>query len=123
PRPGTQSFADLVAALPSLDPGAASDYGRAFYQARPAVRSIPSRDSILVVLGDARTNRRDPQSWAFEEIASRCRRVIWLNPEPRDQWDTGDSVMHEYMAHCDVACEVRDLEGLALGVREILRGL
>jgi len=123
PRRGAAGFADLLAALPGLNLAAPSDYGRVFFQARRLLDRSGSRDTVLVVLGDARTNYRDPLAWAFEETASRCRRVIWLDPEPRRLWDTADSVLSAYLPACDVLCEARDLAGLARGVREILRGL
>ena len=110
-----------VAAAPNA--AAPSDYGAAFFQARQRLARTGGRDTVLVVLGDARTNRRDPLPWAFEEIALRCRRVLWLNPEPREAWDADDAVMSAYLPSCDVACEVRDLAGLAAGVHEILRSL
>ena len=116
-------FAEIVSGLADLDPGAPSDYGRAFFHARERLARSGGRDTVLVILGDARSNRTDPLTWAFEEIASRCRRVIWLNPEPRSLWDTGDSIMSEYLPACDVVCEARDLAGLARGVREMLRSL
>ncbi len=123
PRVGTPAFTDLLAGLPGLNPDAPSDYGRAFFEARQYLARAGGRDAVLVVLGDARTNRMDPLPWAFEEIAVRCRRVLWLNPEPRAKWDEDDAVMSAYLPYCDLACEVRDLEGLATGVREILRSL
>lgn len=123
---GPVSFGRFVDSLTELDPLAPSDYGRAFYQAATSRRGLLGdcrRDTLLVVLGDARTNGRDPQAWAFERIASRCRRVIWLDPEPEALWDTGDSVLSEYLPYCDLVCETRDLEGLADGVAAILRDL
>jgi uncharacterized protein with von Willebrand factor type A (vWA) domain len=123
PHGGAPSFADLLEDLPGLNPASPSDYGRAFFQARPVLARSGGRDTVLVILGDARTNRRDPLAWAFDELASRCRRVIWLNPEPRRLWNSGDSVMESYLPSCDVVCEARDLEGLARGVREIVRNL
>ena len=123
---GPASMARLLASVPGLDLGAPSDYGRAFYQAahsRHAPVRARRRDTILVVLGDARGNYRDPQAWAFEDLAARCRRVIWLNPEPAERWDTGDSVLAEYLPSCDVVCEARDLAGLARGVSELVKAL
>ena len=35
------------------------------------------------------------------DIAERARAVHWLNPESRRYWDTGDSVMSTFAAHCD----------------------
>lgn len=120
---GERAFAELLESLPGLNPAAPSDYGRAFFHARVPISRATGRDTVLVILGDARNNRADPLAWTFEEIAGRCRRVIWLNPEPRDQWEAGDAVMSAYLPYCDVACEVTDLDALAAGVREILRSL
>jgi uncharacterized protein with von Willebrand factor type A (vWA) domain len=124
-RPG-EAIAGLLDRVPGLDPRAASDYGRAFYQAaraRQGLRAAAGRDSIMVVLGDARGNWTDPQAWAFEQLAQACRRVIWLVPEPAARWDTGDSALSEYLPWCDVVCEASDLDGLARGVAEIVRSL
>ncbi|MGH9869251.1 MAG: VWA domain-containing protein, partial [Candidatus Polarisedimenticolia bacterium] len=120
-------WAAFLEGLPDLDPRAASDYGRAFHQAFGAmgsrgVRAL-RRDTILVVLGDARSNQRDPLAWVFEDMAARCRRVIWLDPEPAELWGTGDSALAAYLPACDVVCEARDLEGIARGVAEIARAL
>src|SRR5262249_35257181 len=116
-------FREILKASPDLDLGAPSDYGRVFFQARSVVAPSSGAGTVRVGLGDARSNGREPLVWAFEEIASRCRRVIWLNPEAHALWDTGDSVMAAYLPSCDVVCEARDLRGLARGVREILRSL
>ena len=121
----------LIESLPGLNLKAPSDYGNAFYQAarsgegarRAGPIGRPGRDAVLVVLGDARSNFGDPQGWAFEDLASRCRRVIWLNPEPTSLWNTGDSVLGQYAGSCDLLCEARDLDGIARGVAEIVRSL
>jgi uncharacterized protein with von Willebrand factor type A (vWA) domain len=113
------SFAGILDGIAGLDPNAASDYGRTFWALRSGPLRSPGRDSVLVVLGDGRANRFDPLCWAFEELASRARRVIWLVPEARDRWGTGDSALPGYLPFCDVAVEARDLEGLAHGVREL----
>ena len=125
-RTGTLSFERFLDTVEGLDPRAPSDYGRAFHQAafsrRQGVRTS-RRDTLLVVLGDGRNNRRDPQEWAFEELARRCRRVIWIDPEPEHRWETGDSDLAAYLPFCDVICETRDLDGLARGLGEIVRNL
>lgn len=122
PEPAA-SFKELLKSIPDLNAGAPSDYGRVFFQALPLLSRSSGRDTLLVVLGDARSNYRDPLVWAFEDLAARCRRVIWMNPEAHRLWSTADSVIERYLPACDVVCEARDLEGLARGVREILRSL
>ncbi len=126
PRRDPASIRELITSIGELDAGAPSDYGSAFYQAAHAPRGRVARtgpDTILVVMGDARSNFRDPQSWAFDDLATRCRRVIWLNPEPASLWNTGDSVLSEYLPSCDVVCEATDPDGMARGVGEIIRSL
>lgn len=118
-----RSYAEVIGSIPDLNPDAASDYGRVFYAlASGPLRSL-ARDSLLLVLGDGRTNVYDPLPWAFEEIASRARRVLWLVPEPRTRWGTGDSSLPRYLASCDVVVETTDLEGLERGVRELLASI
>ncbi len=38
--------------------------------------------------------------------------MYWLNPEPRDYWGSGDSIVGEYAAHCDDVVECRTLRQL-----------
>lgn len=89
-----------------------SDYGHAlgvFWEKYE--QAVGSRTSVLV-LGDARSNYHASGSWVLEKLHGKARRVFWLNPEPRSYWDTGDSVMREYLPHCDGVHEVRTLRQL-----------
>ena len=56
--------------------------------------------ATVIVLGDARTNGRDPRADIFAQIAARAGRTFWLNPEPRLYWNYGDSVIAAYEQHC-----------------------
>lgn len=122
-RRSNRAFSDVVGSLEGIDPNAPSDYGRAFYALGSGPLRALGRDSVLVLLGDGRTNRFDPLPWAFEEIAQRARRVLWLVPEARARWGTGDSALPRYLPFCDVAVETTDLQGLAHGVRELLASM
>ena len=55
----------------------------------------------------------------FRDLAGRARRLYWLNPEPRAEWDTTDSIMSLYGAACDRVFEVRTLRQLTACVDEI----
>ena len=55
----------------------------------------------MIVLGDARTNGRDPRADVFAQIADKAGRTFWLNPEPRLYWNYGDSVIAAYERHCE----------------------
>ncbi len=89
-----------------------SDYGHALTEFhRRWGDQVTSRSSIIV-LGDARNNYHASQSWVLEDLQARARHVFWLNPEPRDYWGSGDSIVGEYAAHCDDVVECRTLRQL-----------
>ena len=50
----------------------------------------------MIVLGDARTNGRDPRADIFARVAERAGRTFWLNPEPKLYWNYGDCVISAY---------------------------
>ena len=52
--------------------------------------------ATVIVLGDARTNGRDPRADIFARVAERAGRTFWLNPEPKLYWNYGDSVISAY---------------------------
>ncbi|MEV0378701.1 VWA domain-containing protein [Nonomuraea sp. NPDC050643] len=52
----------------------------------------------LLILGDARSNYQPPALDVLRSLASRSRHAYWLNPEPKPQWDTGDSLASDYGA-------------------------
>ena len=89
-----------------------SDYGHALTEFhRRWGDQVTSRSSIMV-LGDARNNYHASASWVLEDLQARARHVYWLNPEPRDYWGSGDSIVGEYAAHCDDVVECRTLRQL-----------
>ncbi|MGH9018189.1 MAG: vWA domain-containing protein, partial [Acidimicrobiales bacterium] len=96
-----------------------SDYGHALtvFWERWGDEITP-RTSVLL-LGDARNNYHATQSWVVQEIRHRARHVFWLNPEPRNYWNTGDSVVGEYGVHCDRVFECRNLRQLERFVSEL----
>ncbi|HWH11351.1 MAG TPA: VWA domain-containing protein [Solirubrobacteraceae bacterium] len=77
-----------------------TDYGRVWREFADRVADDLHPRATVIVLGDARTNGRDPCVEAFAAIAARAGRTFWLNPEPRLYWGYGDSVMFAYAAHC-----------------------
>jgi uncharacterized protein with von Willebrand factor type A (vWA) domain len=89
-----------------------SDYGHALTEFhRRWGDQVTARSSVLL-LGDARNNYHASQSWVVEDLQRRARHVYWLNPEPRDYWGSGDSIVGEYAAHCDEVVECRTLRQL-----------
>ncbi|CAA9475193.1 MAG: hypothetical protein AVDCRST_MAG67-350 [uncultured Solirubrobacteraceae bacterium] len=77
-----------------------TDYGRVWSEFRALVEDDLHPRATVIVLGDARTNGRDPRADIFGQIAARAGRTFWLNPEPRLYWNYGDSVIATYEQHC-----------------------
>ena len=77
-----------------------TDYGRVWSEFRTLVEDDLHPRATVIVLGDARTNGRDPRADIFAQIAERAGRTFWLNPEPRLYWNYGDSVIDAYAGHC-----------------------
>jgi hypothetical protein len=92
-----------------IDYNAATDYGRTLREFRQHYLDILNRQTTLIIIGDGRCNYTDPQEGILAEMRSRCRRLIWLNPEARQFWYTGDSEMRVFEAVCD---EVRPCQNL-----------
>ncbi|HLI32834.1 MAG TPA: VWA domain-containing protein [Solirubrobacteraceae bacterium] len=77
-----------------------TDYGRVWSQLRTMIEDDLDRRCTLIILGDARSNGRDPGSADFARLAAHAGRTFWLNPEPRLYWNYGDSVMASYEPYC-----------------------
>ena len=114
---------DLIFAGDVLDVDADSDYGAAFGRFREEYPDIVTRRTTVVILGDGRGNGHDANTEAFEEIASRCKQLIWLTPERRHMWRLGRCDLPRYAEFCDRVDVVRDLDGLDRATDDILAGL
>ncbi len=82
-----------------------TDYGRVWREFYAEVADDLHPRATVIVLGDARTNGREPHAEIFAEVADRAGRMFWLNPEPKLYWNYGDSVMSAYEEHCTAAFE------------------
>lgn len=93
-----------------------TDYGHAFARLEALITDKLDRRSSMLILGDARSNLRDPRTRALASLARRLRQVLWLNPEPPEQWGEGDSLMRQYGPFCrrvDRCARLADLERFA----------
>jgi len=91
-----------------------SDYGnvlRRFWH-RYGYADLDPRATVIIT-GDARNNYRPSGLDALHLIHERARKVFWLNPEPRRDWNTTDSIMDPYAGSCHGVFEARNLRQLA----------
>ncbi|WP_327350362.1 vWA domain-containing protein [Streptomyces sp. NBC_01304] len=98
-----------------------SDYGAALGEFVERYEGALGPRTSVFVLGDARTNHRDPNVAAVRRIGRTARRVHWLNPESRSEWDTGDSAAGAYadvveMHECRTVRQLSALVGRLLPV-------
>lgn len=77
-----------------------TDYGRAMHDLQTLAARDINRKSVLVFLGDARSNHFPSRADLFRSMAKQAGQTWWLTPETQDRWETGDCVLHEYAPHC-----------------------
>jgi len=77
-----------------------TDYGRVWSELLELIGDDLHPRATVIVLGDARTNGRDPRAELFGQVVARAGRSFWLNPEPRLYWNYGDSVIAAYEQFC-----------------------
>jgi len=96
-----------------------SDYGNALGSfAERFAESLTVRSSLLI-LGDARTNYRDPNLTVLRRLTGVAKHAYWLNPEPQSQWGSGDSAALDYAAVIAMH-ECRTADQLAAVVSRLL---
>jgi uncharacterized protein with von Willebrand factor type A (vWA) domain len=99
---------------------ARSDFGEVFKQFCERYLQDVGYRTYIMVIGDARNNYNDPCIWALEKMRDRAKGIIWLNPETKPFWDTGDSVMGDYIPFCKEARVCRTLKDLEETVSSLL---
>ena len=97
-----------------------SNYGRALRAFEQRLGKSLDRRTTVVLLGDGRTNYHDASPEVISRIRERVRSVIWLCPEPRSSWASGDSAMARYAKECSVVLEVACARDLEIAARRIL---
>lgn len=75
-----------------------SDYGHSLETFTENWPTVVGPKTTLLILGDGRTNYRNPGLPTLAALVKRARHAYWLNPEPRRQWGSGDSAADDYAA-------------------------
>lgn len=89
-----------------------TDYGVAMRDLRSNVLKDIDNKTTVIMLGDARNNGGRSEAQIWQQVYRQAKRVIWLNPETKARWNSGDSVMSEYAPYCsrvETANSLRDL--------------
>jgi hypothetical protein len=120
---GRHSLDDAIALTLRQYGGGSTDYGQAFADFRKHCLDELDRRATVIILGDARNNFGDARTDVLKEIYERARRVMWLNPEARAMWNTGDSEMRHYAPYCHNVEECGTLAQLERFVSRLLRSV
>jgi uncharacterized protein with von Willebrand factor type A (vWA) domain len=97
-----------------------SNYGNAFADFEAGWMDHVTSKTTVIVLGDARGNRTDPRTDIVNRLSQRAKRIIWLNPESRYAWGTGDSDMDRYAPFCSLVTECSTLRHLERAITAML---
>jgi len=101
--------------------GTGTNYGTMLRDfARQELPKVDRRTAIII-LGDGRNNRADPEVNVMRALHKRARRVVWLNPEPRSFWALGAAEMPRYAPCCHTVRECGTLVQLERAIDSLLR--
>ena len=89
-----------------------SDYGRALLTFHERFASQVNKRTAILILGDARNNYHQANAEIVADLKYRAKAVYWLNPEPTNYWNSGDSIIDQYAPYCDRVIECRTLRQL-----------
>lgn len=101
--------------------GGATDYGSSLKDFAKLALDEINGNTTVIILGDARNNNGDPQLQIMQSIYQRCKQVLWLNPESRKVWGSGDSEMLRYQSACHFTAECNNLKQLERIVDQLLK--
>lgn len=98
-----------------------TDYGRALTDLDDLAGGDIDHRTTLIMLGDGRNNGGEPRLDLMRRFHGRARQVIWLNPEERNRWGSGDSEMLRYATCCTRSHSCRTLDELERIVDRLLK--
>jgi uncharacterized protein with von Willebrand factor type A (vWA) domain len=101
--------------------GGSTDYGQALLDFKKLCLDDVDNRTTIIILGDARNNHGEAHAEVLKELYDRSKRVIWLNPEAKLAWNTGDSEMRKYGAYSHQVEECNSLMHLERVVSNLLR--
>jgi uncharacterized protein len=112
-RAAGRQLGPAEAAAGAIRLNGSSDYGYVMREFAARYARQFSKRTVVLVVGDARTNYTDPAVAALADVHDRVGKLYWLNPEPRRYWDQGDSVMSRYAPVCSQVRECSTLRQIA----------
>lgn len=101
--------------------GGSTDYAQALSDLASLCMDEIDKKTTVVILGDARNNFGPDKAFILKGIYERAKQVLWLNPEGKYRWDTGDSIMTTYSSYCTKVFQCGNLGQLERVISSLLR--
>ena len=98
-----------------------TDYGQVLLDLKCDHLEKIDKRTTIIILGDGRNNYGYPQTQIMKRLYQRCKKILWLNPEPKTFWNTGDSEMKQYAPYCHIVKECNTIKHLENMVSNLLR--
>jgi uncharacterized protein with von Willebrand factor type A (vWA) domain len=111
---------EAITKIMSLIGFGSSNYGNCLADFEDGWMRFVTNKTTVIILGDARGNRTDPRTDVMGRLSQRSKRIIWLNPEYRSAWGTGDSDMFRYAPFCSLVTVCNTLRHLERAITDIL---
>jgi uncharacterized protein len=115
-----QSVEEAITKIMALIGFGSSNYGNSFADFEDGWMKFVTNKTTIIILGDARGNRTDPRTDVLGRLSLRSKRIIWLNPEYRSAWGTGDSDMYRYAPFCNLLTVCNTLRHLERAITDLL---
>ena len=103
--------------------GGSTDYGQSLIDFKKICLDDVDNRTTIIILGDARNNFGEARAEIMKELYERSRTVLWLNPESKAAWNSGDSEMRKYGAYCHQVHECNSLQHLERIVGNLLKAV
>ena len=111
---------ETVLREPPINLTAPTDYGAALQEFKKNHLQTLTHKTTMIIMGDGRSNYLNPQAHLLGEFREKCRRVIWLTPEPGNSWHSGDCELFSYQPHCHELRTCMNLNHLRQFIRELI---
>ncbi len=98
--------------LPEVHRFSYSDYGICFQKFKIIADNSFDNRTVLVVVGDARNNFKYEALREFYNISMKATQTVWINPENKSLWNSGDSIIEHYQSSCDYLLQISQAEHL-----------
>jgi uncharacterized protein with von Willebrand factor type A (vWA) domain len=116
-----ETIEDAIAKIMKLVGYGSSDYGRSLADFADGWLDIVDKKTSIIILGDGRTNYANPRVEIMQSLYQRAKHVIWLNPEAKYSWGSGDSEILRYRTYTHFTRECASIHDLEAALEQMLK--